>query len=71
MTKNLIFYLLLYLKAPKTIRLNETHYFIIKIPNKREIKQVALNHSSYIDFKVFIKLYKEYIPYIPYDPYSF
>ena len=25
-----------YFKLPKTIRLNATHYFIMKIPNKRE-----------------------------------
>ena len=40
--------------------LNATHYFIKKIPNKREIQQIASNHSSYIDFKDFIKLYKNY-----------
>ena len=40
--------------------LNATHYFIKKIPNKREIQQIASNHSSHIDFKDFIKLYKDY-----------
>ena len=40
--------------------LNATHYFIKKIPNKREIQQIASNHSSYIDFKDVIKLYKDY-----------
>ena len=39
---------------------NATHYFIKKIPNKREIQQIASNHSSHIDFKDFIKLYKDY-----------
>ena len=54
-----------YFKVPKTIRLNATHYFIMKIPNKRELQQIASNHSSDIDFKDFIKLYKEYtkVPY--------
>ena len=32
-------------KMPKDIRLNSTHFFIMKIPNKREIQQIALNHS--------------------------
>ena len=41
---------------PKTIRLNATHYFIMKIPNK--IEQIASNHSSDNGFKDFIKLYK-------------
>ena len=45
---------------PKTIRPNSTHSYTIKIPNKREIQQIASNHSSDIDFKDFIKLYKDY-----------
>ena len=52
---------------PKTIRLNATHYFIIKIPNKRELQQIASNHSSEIDFKDFMKLCKDYTK----KPYSF
>ena len=39
-----------YFAVPKNIRLNSTHYFIMKIPNKRELQQVAFNHSSDIDF---------------------
>ena len=39
-----------YFKVPKDVRLNSTHSFIIKIPNKRELQQVASNHSSDIDF---------------------
>ena len=38
-----------YFKVPKTIRLNTTHYFIMKIPNKRELQQIASNHSSDIE----------------------
>ena len=30
-----------YFKVPKTIRLNATHYFIMKICNKRELQQIA------------------------------
>ena len=48
-----------YFKVPKDVRLNSTHFFIMKIPNKRELQQIALNHSSDIDFKVFIKIYKK------------
>ena len=47
-------------KVPKTMRLNMTHSFIIKVPNKREFLKIASNHSSDIDFKDFMKLYKEY-----------
>ena len=44
----------------KTVTLNETHYFVMKVPQKRELEQVASNHSSGIDFKNFMKLYKDY-----------
>ena len=57
---SLVFISQSYFKVPKTIRLNATHYFIMKIPNKRELQQIASNHSSDIDFKDFMKLYKEY-----------
>ena len=33
--------------------------FIMKIPNKRELQQIAFNHSSDIDFKDFTNLYKK------------
>ena len=49
-----------YFKVPKTIRVNVTHYFIMKTPNKRELQQVASNLSSDIDFKHFMKLCKSY-----------
>ena len=43
------------------------HYFIMKIPNKRELQQIASNHSFDNDFKDFMQLYKEYAE----EPYSF
>ena len=49
-----------FFKVPKTIRLNATHYFIRKIPNKKEHQQIASNHSFDIDFKDFMKLYQEF-----------
>ena len=45
---------------PKTIRLNATHYIIMKIPNKRELEQITSNHLSDINFKDCMKLYKDY-----------
>ena len=56
-----------YFKVPKDVRLNSTHFFIMKIPNKRELQQIALNHSSDINSKDFIKIYKKYTA----EPYSF
>ena len=41
-----------YFKVPKGVRLNSTHFFIMKIPNKRELQQIALNYSSGIDLKI-------------------
>ena len=64
---SLVFISQSYFKVPKTIRLNATHYFIMKIPNKRELQQIASNHSSDIDFKDFMKLYIDYTK----EPYSF
>ena len=49
-----------YFAAPKDIRLNFTHYFIMDIPSKQQIQQIAFNHSSDIDFKDFLNLYKKY-----------
>ena len=60
-----------YFKVPKDVRLNSTHFFIRKIPNKRELQQIkfnhALNHSSDIDFKDFMNIYKKCTT----EPYSF
>ena len=56
-----------YFKVPKDVRLNSTHFFIMNIPNKRELQQIALNHSSDIEFKDFMNIYKKYTK----EPYSF
>ena len=64
---SLVFITQSYFKVPKDVRLNTTHFFIIKIPNKRELRQIAINHSSDIDFKDFVKIYKKCTD----DPYSF
>ena len=48
---SLVFITQSYFAVPKDIRLNSTHYFIIKIPNKKEFQQTAFNHSSDMDFK--------------------
>ena len=56
-----------YFKVPKDVRLNSTHFFIMKIPNKRELQQITLNLSSDIGFKDFIKIFKKYTA----EPYSF
>ena len=64
---SLVFITQSYFKVPKDVRLNPTHFFIMKIPNKRELQQITLNHSSDIHFKHFIKIYKKCTA----EPYSF
>ena len=48
-----------YFKLPKEVILITTHFFIMKIPNKGELQQIAFNHSSDIDFKYFMKINKK------------
>ena len=64
---SLVFITQSYFKVPKDVRLNTTHFFIMKIPNKRELQQIAINHSSDIDFNDFIRIYKKCTD----KPYSF
>ena len=42
---SLVFIRQSYFKVPKDVRLNTTHFFIAKIPNKRELQKIARNHS--------------------------
>ena len=64
---SLVFITQSYFKVPKDVRLNTAQFFIMKIPNKRELQQIALNHSSDVDCKDFIKIYKKCTD----EPYSF
>ena len=47
---SLVFITQSYFKIPKDVRLNTTHCFITKIPNKRELWEIAINHLSFKDF---------------------
>ena len=67
LNNSIVFIMQSYFKVPKDVRLNFTHFFIMKIPNKRELQQTALNHSSDIDFKDFMNIYKKCTT----EPYSF
>ena len=46
--------------VPKDVKLNSTHYLITKINNKRKLQNTAIIHSADIDYKDFIKIYREY-----------
>ena len=58
---SLVFITQSYFKVPKDVRLNTSHFFIAKIPNKRELQQIAINHSSDISTKDFINVLLNYI----------
>ena len=56
-----------YFKVPNDVRLNTTYFFLMKIPNKRELQKIAISHLSDIDFKDFVNIYKKCTD----EPYSF
>ena len=56
-----------YFSFPKDVRLNSTHYLIMKISNRKELQNIAINHSADIDYNDFVKIYRECTR----EPYSF
>ena len=56
---SLVFITQSHFSVPKDVRLNSTHYLIMKIKNKRELQNTAMNHSADIDYGNFIKIYRE------------
>ena len=64
---SLVFITQSYFAVPKNIRLNSTHYFVMKIPNKEGLQHIAFDHLSDIDFQDFMNLQKKCTE----KPYSF
>ena len=64
---SLVFITQSYFSVPKDVRLNSTHYLIMKMNNKKELRNIAFNHTADIDYKDFMKIYRECIK----EPYSF
>ena len=64
---SLVFITQYYFSLPKDVRLNSTHYLIMKINNKTEPQNIAINHSADIEYKDFIKIYRECTK----EPYNF
>ena len=56
-----------YFRALKDARLNSTHYILMKIGNKKELKRIAEEKSGHLDYKDFLKMYNYYTR----EPYSF
>ena len=64
---SLVFITQSYFRVRKEVRLNSTHYLIMKNHNKRELQQIAIDHSPDIDYKEFLKIYRNCTN----EPYSF
>ena len=56
---SLVFITQSYFSFPKSIRLNSTHYLIMKISNRQQLQNIAIKHSADIDYKDFMKIYRK------------
>ena len=56
-----------YFSVSKDVSLNSAHYLIMKINSRKKLQNIAINHSADIDYKDFMKTYRECIK----EPYSF
>ena len=64
---SLVFITQSYSSVPKDVRLDLTHYLIMKINNKRKLQDIATNHAADIDYQNFIEIYRECTK----EPYNF
>ena len=64
---SIVFITQLYFRALKDARLNTTHYILMKIGDKKELKRIAEEKSGHLDYKEFLKIYN----YCTKEPYSF
>ena len=63
----LVFITQSFFKLPRYFRLNSTHYLIMKIHNRRELPNIAIDHLADIGYKDFLKFYRNCTN----EPYSF
>ena len=66
-TVSIVFIMESYFRALKDARLNSTHYILMKIGNKKELKRIAEEKSSHLDYKDVLNIYN----YCTREPYSF
>ena len=64
---SIVFIMQSYFRTPKDARLNSTHYILMKIGSKKELKSIAEEKSGYLDYSDFLKMYN----YCTKEPYSF
>ena len=56
---SLVFITQSYFWVPKDVRLNSTHYLIMKSNNRKELQNIAINDSADIDYNNFVRIYRE------------
>ena len=56
---SLVFITQSYFSVPKDVRLNSTHYLIMKINSRKELENIAINHSADVDYYDFVSIYRE------------
>ena len=64
---SLVFITQSYFSVSKDVRLDSTHYLIMKIKNRKGLKNISINRSADIYYKDFMTIYRECTK----DPYSF
>ena len=67
MNISIVFIMRCYFRALKNARLNSTHYILMKIGNKEELRSIAEEKSGSVDYKDFLKMYN----YCTSEPYCF
>ena len=55
---SLVFITQSYFSVSKDVRLNSAHYLIMKFSSRKELQNIAINHSADIDYKDFVKIYR-------------
>ena len=56
---SLVFIRQSYFSVPKEVRLNSTHYLVMNVHNKKQLQQIAINHSVDIDYRDILKIYRK------------
>ena len=55
---SLVFITQSYFSVPEDVRLNSTHYLIMKINNRKELQNIKINHSAEDDYNDFMRIYR-------------
>ena len=56
---SLVFITQSYFFVPKDVRLSSAHYLIMKINNRKELQNIAINHFADINYKDFMNIYRK------------